>query len=129
MRARLGESWLAVAEDAEVHGRVIPPAVIERGVHVAPGAQVGSLVVLGEDVRVGPGSTVERSVMLSGAEIGAGCALRDCIVAAGCRSARAAAIEGGAVLGEGVTVGADNTIARGARIFPGVTLPDGAIKF
>ena len=35
----------------------------------------------------------------------------------------------GAVLGEGVTVGADNTIAHGARIFPGVTLPDGAIKF
>jgi acetyltransferase-like isoleucine patch superfamily enzyme len=28
-----------------------------------------------------------------------------------------------------VTVGADNTIAYGARIFPGVTLPDGAIKF
>ena len=33
------------------------------------------------------------------------------------------------MLGEGVTVGADNVIARGARIFPGVTLPDGAIKF
>jgi len=33
------------------------------------------------------------------------------------------------VLGEGVTVGADNVIAHGARIFPGVTLPDGAIKF
>ena len=33
------------------------------------------------------------------------------------------------MLGEGVTVGADNTIARGARIFPGVNIPDGAIKF
>jgi acetyltransferase-like isoleucine patch superfamily enzyme len=28
-----------------------------------------------------------------------------------------------------VTVGSDNTIAHGARIFPGVTLPDGAVKF
>jgi len=26
-------------------------------------------------------------------------------------------------------VGADNVISRGARIFPGVELPDGAIKF
>jgi len=129
VRARLGDSWLAVAQDTEVHGRVIPPAVIERGVHIAPGAHVGSLVVLGENVRVGPGSTVERSVILSGAEIGANCTLRDCIIAAGCRVGDGSRIEGGAVLGEGVTVGADNTIAYGARIFPGVTLPDGALRF
>jgi mannose-1-phosphate guanylyltransferase len=129
VRARLGESWLAIADGAEIHGRAVPPAVIERGAHVAPGAHVGSLVVLGENVHVGPGSTVERSVILSGAEIGPGCTLRDCIVAAGARVGAGTRIEGGAVLGEGVTVGADNTIARGARIFPGVTLPDGAIKF
>ncbi|HKH78601.1 MAG TPA: NDP-sugar synthase [Solirubrobacteraceae bacterium] len=129
VRARLGESWLAIAPGAEVHGRAVPPAVIERGAHVAPGAHVGSLVVLGENVRVGHGSTVERSVILSGAEIGENCTLRDCIVAAGCRVGDGSRIEGGAVLGEGVTVGADNTIARGARIFPGVNIPDGAIKF
>ena len=129
VRARLGDSWLAVDAGAELHGRAIPPAVIERGAHVAPGAHVGSLVVLGRDVRVGAGSTVERSVLLSGAEIGIGCTLRDCVVAAGCRVGDRTRVEGGAVLGEGVTVGADNTIARGARIFPNVTLPDGAIKF
>jgi mannose-1-phosphate guanylyltransferase len=33
------------------------------------------------------------------------------------------------VLGEGVTIGADNVITHGARIFPGVQLPDGAIRF
>ena len=46
-----------------------------------------------------------------------------------CRVGAARAITGGAVLGEGVTIGADNVITRGARIFPGVVLPDGAIKF
>ena len=93
------------------------------------GAHVGSLVVLGHDVRIGAGSTVERSVILNGSDIGENCTLRDCIVAAGCRIGAGTRIEEGAVLGEGVTVGADNTIAGGARIFPGVTLPDGAIKF
>jgi mannose-1-phosphate guanylyltransferase len=129
VRERLGEDWLAVDEHAQIHGRAIPPAVIERGVCVAPGAHVGSLVVLGENVYVGAGSRVERSVILSGAEIGAGCVLRDCVVAAGCRVGDGTRIEGGAILGEGVTVGAGNTIACGARIFPGVTLPDGAIRF
>ncbi len=108
---------------------MIPPAVIERGVRIAPGAHVGSLVVLGEDVSIGAGATVERAVIMRGSEIGEGCTLRDCIVAGGCRVGADTQISGGAVLGEGVTVGADNVIARGARIFPGVALPDGAIKF
>ena len=129
VRERLGGDWLVVDDGAEVHGRVIPPAVLERGVRVAEGAHVGSLVVLAEDVSVGAGSTVERAVVLEGTQIGEGCELRDCIVAAGCRSAHGTQITGGAVLGEGVTVGADNVITRGARIFPGVELPDGAIEF
>jgi mannose-1-phosphate guanylyltransferase len=126
---RLGSDWLAVDDGAEIAGRVIPPALLERGVRVAEGAQVGSLVVLGEGVSIGEHASVERSVILNGTEIGAGCTLRDCIVGAGCRIGAGTTITGGAVLGEGVTVGADNVLAHGARIFPGVALPDGAIKF
>ncbi len=129
VRERLGSDWLAVDEGAEVLGRVIPPAVLERGVRVAAGAHVGSLVVLGADVSIAAGSRVERAVILQGAQIGEGCELRDCIVAAGCRVGARCKITGGAVLGENVSVGADNVITRGARIFPGVELPDGAIEF
>jgi mannose-1-phosphate guanylyltransferase len=126
---RLGDGWLAIDDGATVQGRVVPPAVIERGAHVAPGAHVGSLVVLGDGVTIGAGTTVERTVIMRGSEIGEGCTLRDCIVAGGCRVGARSTISGGAVLGEGVTIGADNAIACGARIFPGVTLPDGAIRF
>jgi mannose-1-phosphate guanylyltransferase len=126
---RLGSDWLAVDDGAEVRGRVIPPAVLERGVCVGDGTQVGSLVVLAEDVSIGAGSIVERAVILNGAQIGDSCTLRGCIVAAGCRVGARTQITGGAVLGEGVTIGADNVITRGARVFPGVVLPDGAIKF
>jgi mannose-1-phosphate guanylyltransferase len=129
VRERLGDDWLAVDDGAEVRGRVIPPAVLERGVRVGEGAHVGSLVVLAEDVSIGAGATVERSVVLHGAQVGEGCELRDCIIAAGCRIGAGTKITGGAVLGEGVSVGADNVITRGARIFPGVELPDHAIEF
>jgi mannose-1-phosphate guanylyltransferase len=126
---RLGGDWLAVDERAEVLGRVIPPALLGPGVHVARGAHVGALAVLGADVSIGAGSTVERAVVLDGTQIGEGCSLRDCIVAARCSVGARTQISGGAVLGEGVSVGADNVITRGARIFPGVQLPDGAIEF
>jgi mannose-1-phosphate guanylyltransferase len=33
------------------------------------------------------------------------------------------------VVGEGVKIGPGNMLAAGARIFPGVELPDGAIRF
>jgi mannose-1-phosphate guanylyltransferase len=129
VQARMGDGFLSVDQAADVRGRVIPPAVLERGVTVAEGAHVGSLVVLAQDVSVGAATAIERAVIMNGAEIGEGCVLRDCIIAAGARIGPRTQITGGAVLGEGVTVGADNVITHGARIFPGVTLPDGAISF
>jgi mannose-1-phosphate guanylyltransferase len=126
---RLAGDWVAIDAGADVRGRVIPPAVVERGASVAEGAHVGSLVVLGEDVTVATGCSVERAVILNGSEIADGCVLSDCIVAAGCRIGPRSRITDGAVLGEGVTIGANNVISRGARIFPGVALPDGAIEF
>jgi mannose-1-phosphate guanylyltransferase len=125
----MGDRFLSVDGDADVAGRVIPPAVIQRGCRIESGAHVGSLVVLGEGVQIGTGTTVERAVVLNGARIGAHCVLRDCIVSAGCVVGDGSQVTGGAVLGEGVTVGAENVITRGARLFPNVELPDGALRF
>lgn len=73
----LGDTYLAVGERVEAEGRIVPPALVDRGCTIARGAHVGSLVVLGEGVRVGEGSTIERSVVLNGAQIGRSCVLRD----------------------------------------------------
>jgi mannose-1-phosphate guanylyltransferase len=126
---RLGESFTAIADDVTMTGRVVPPAVVERGCEIAAGAHVGSLVVLGENVAVGEHTRIERSVVLQGSEIGAGCVLTDCIVSAGVRVGDRTVVSGGAVLGEGVTVGADNVLTSGVRVFPHTEIPDGAIKF
>jgi len=129
VQERLGASYLAVGERVVAEGRIVPPAIVERGCTIAAGAHVGSLVVLGEGVSVGQGSTIERAVVLNGAEIGAGCVLQDCIVGAGARIGDGTVVSGGAVLGEGVTVGAHNVLTRGVRLFPQTDLQDGAITF
>jgi mannose-1-phosphate guanylyltransferase len=126
---RLGPGYLSIGERVQAEGRIVPPALVDRGCEIAAGAHVGSLVVLGEGVSVGEGTTIERSVVLNGAEIGAHCVLRDCIVAAGVRVGEGSEISGGAVLGEGVTVGARNVLSRGVRVFPQTNLPEGAITF
>jgi mannose-1-phosphate guanylyltransferase len=125
----LDDGFLAVAEGVASEGRIVPPAVVEGGCRIGAGSRVGSLAVLGADVTVGAGTTIERAVVLRGAEIGDGCVLGECIVGAGARVGERTHVDGGAVLGEGVTVGAGNVVSAGARIFPGVTLPDRAILF
>jgi mannose-1-phosphate guanylyltransferase len=129
VRERLGDGYLAVDESAEIEGRVVPPAVVDRQSVVAAGAQVGPLVVLGQGVTVGSGATIERAVVMQGAEIGQDCVVRDCIVAAGARIGPRTQVTGGSVLGEGVTIGADCVVTRGARVFPGVEIPDGGLTF
>ena len=126
---RLGTSYLEVAGDVEAEGRIIPPALAGSGCRVAAGARVGSQAVLGQGVRIGADTIVESAVVLNGAEVGPGCTLRHCIIGPGARVGANTVVEGGVVLGEGVTVGADNVLRAGARIFPGVELPDSAILF
>jgi len=125
----LGDNYLSVAGDGSFTGRVVPPARVGTGCRIAGDARVGSLAVLGDNVRVGESTTIERAVVFDGAEIGPNCHLRYCILGAGARIGANTHIEDGTVLGEGVTVGSDNILTHGARIFPGVSLPDGAIRF
>jgi mannose-1-phosphate guanylyltransferase len=125
----MGAAYLSVPESVESGGRVVPPALVEESVTIAEGARVGSLAVLGHHVRVGAGAVVERAVVLQGAEIGEGAVVRDCIVAAGARIGDHTIVDGGAVIGEGVVIGPHNHLSCGARVFPGVELPDGGIRF
>jgi len=126
---RLGDEFLAIDPSATIDGRVAPPAVVERDATIAAGAHVGSLAMIAEGVSIGAGSTVERSVVLRGARIGADCVLRDCIVCPGAVIGDRTQVTGGAMVGEGVTIGADNVVARGARLFPGMEVPDGGLAF
>ena len=94
-------------------------AVIGAGSEIAPDAQIGELVVLGEGVRVGAGASIERSVVLADARIGAGCVLRDCIVAERAKIGAYAELEEGVVIGEDAEIGERELIAAGTRISPG----------
>jgi mannose-1-phosphate guanylyltransferase len=129
IQARMGDQYLHIADDVENAGRIIPAALVEPGCRIGENARVGGRVVLDRGVRVGRGSVIDNAVIMQGTEIGEDCVVRGAIVGPGCRIGDRTRIEDHAVLGEGVTIGADNVVAKGARVFPGVSLPDGALRF
>ena len=125
----MGDHYLCVEAGTRNEGRVIPSALVERDCTIAPDARIGGRVVLEAGVSVGAHTTIERAVVLRGSTIGANCTLSGCIVAGGVVIGDNTHVEGLAVLGEGVTIGAGNVVANGARVFPGVTIPDGGLLF
>ena len=108
---------------------VVAPAVVGADCRIAEGAHVGGRVVLGDGVTIGQRSVVERAVVLDGASIGADCVLRDCVVGPGARVGDHSRVQNLAMLGQDVSIGAGNVVTNGARVFAGVSLPDGALQF
>ena len=127
--ARMGRRFTCVEDGVSNAGRIVPSALVESDCRIAAGARIGGRAVLEHGVVVGDGTTIESSVVMQGAEIGAHCTLRGCIVAAGAKIGEHCVIEGMSVIGEGVVLGAGNVVSNGARLFPGVTLPDGGLRF
>ena len=126
---QLREASLTLVLDSKIDGRVVAPALVGPGCAVHTRALIGSLTVLGREVDVEEGAHLERSVLLDRARIGAHARITGSIVGPGVQIGRRCRIDGGVVLGEGVTIGPDNVLSAGARIFPGVELPAGAIRF
>ncbi len=80
-------------------------------------------------MRIGEGAHIEGSVLFDGASVGAHSVISGAILGPGASVGDRCHVETGVVLGADVRLGSDNMLAAGARIFPGVQLPDRAITF
>ncbi|WP_030793238.1 sugar phosphate nucleotidyltransferase [Streptomyces sp. NRRL S-920] len=119
-----------------VLGRAPSPAVPGRRgeglamptASVAPGAKLTGGTVVGENARIGEGARISGSTVLAGAVVEPGAVITDSFVGSGARVG-ARAVLSGAVIGDGASVGADNELREGARVWCGATLAPGAIRF
>ncbi|MDV6013913.1 NDP-sugar synthase [Haloechinothrix sp. LS1_15] len=98
------------------------------------GARVDPDAIVDGGTAVGAGATIERgarvsgSVLLDGAVVAADAVVCDSVLGTDSRVGRAAVLDG-AVLGDGAAVGARCELIPGARLWPGVTIPDTGIRF
>ena len=64
-----------------------------------------------DGVHIGAGAVIERSIIGFGARIGPRALIRD------------------GVIGDGADIGARCELLRGARVWPGIIIPDGGIRY
>jgi len=102
-------------------------ALVLRGAQVSPTAHVGGGTSVGRDVVIGDGASVDGCVLFDGAIIDSGARVSGSIIGAGARIGEACVLEG-VVVGDGAIVGAHNELREGARIWPGIQIPNLAIR-
>ncbi len=112
----------AQVNDEELDG----PVVIGENVRVDQGARISPYCVIADNVVVGAGATVERSVIAEGTYVGEGAELVDTLVGRSSYIQERARILERSALGDDVIVGEGATVAPDVKIFPHKTVESGA---
>ncbi len=110
LKGHRGESLVHDGAAVSPGALLIGGTVVGRGAEIAGGARLDGAVIF-DGAKVEAGAVIERSIIGFGARIGPRALLRD------------------AVIGDGADIGARCELLRGARVWPGVTIPDGGIRY
>jgi mannose-1-phosphate guanylyltransferase len=102
--------------------------LVHDGAAVAPGALLIGGTVVGRGAEIGPGARLDGAVIFDGVKVGAGSVIERSIIGFGARIGPRALIRDG-VIGDGADIGARCELLRGARVWPGVMIPDGGIRY
>ncbi len=103
-------------------------SLVHEGAGIAPGAVLIGGTVVGRGCEVGPRARLDGAVLFDGSVVEAGAVVERSIVGKGARIGPRALIRD-TVIGDGADVGARCELLRGARVWPGVALPDGGVRF
>jgi mannose-1-phosphate guanylyltransferase len=103
-------------------------SLVHDGAAVAPGALLIGGTVVGRGAEIGPGTRLDGAVIFDGVRVEAGSVIERSIIGFGVRIGPRALIRDG-VIGDGADIGARCELLRGARVWPGVAIPDGGIRY
>ena len=98
------------------------------GADIAADAFLAGGTTVGAGAHVGAGAVVQGSVLFDGAVVAAGARVRDSVIGRGARVETGTSLDT-VVVGDGAEIGAHNELRAGVRIWPGVRIPDAAIRF
>lgn len=103
-------------------------ALLLAGAKVAPSASLTDGTTVGADVQIGDGSRVSGSVLMDGARIGDGALVERSVIGPGASIGDETVVRD-AVVGDGASIGASCELLAGLRVWPGLVVPDGGLRF
>lgn len=120
------EPGVWIDNDAHIMGGaiIVPPVYIGKGSIIEKGARIESYSSVCENVYVGEGASIKRSIVLPSSHVGKRCALRGCILCDKSEACDEAAIYDGAILGGGSVLGKRSIIRPNVKVWPSKQLPD-----
>jgi mannose-1-phosphate guanylyltransferase len=103
-------------------------ALLLAGAKVSPSASLTDGTTVGADVQIGDGSRVSGSVLMDGARIGDGALIERSVIGPGASIGDDTVVRD-AVVGDGASIGASCELMAGLRVWPGLVVPDGGLRF
>lgn len=103
-------------------------ALVLDGASIDPGAQLSGGSSIGADCVVESGAHVAESVLFNGVRVAEGAVIERSIVGAGA-TIGAGAVLRGVIIGDEAHIGPRCELLDGARVWPGVDLPEHGIRF
>jgi mannose-1-phosphate guanylyltransferase len=106
----------------------IGESLLLPGADVAADAEVSGGTTVGENAIVHSGAQISGSVLFDRAEIGADAVVEDSVLGIGAKVGAGSVLRG-VVLGDGAVIGAGCELLNGMRVWPGMELAAGSVRF
>ncbi|MEY2471769.1 MAG: mannose-phosphate guanylyltransferase / phosphomannomutase [Actinomycetota bacterium] len=119
--------WVGAGADVHPDARIDGPCIIGHDCRVDAGAHLAPYTVLGDNVRVGADSYIERSVVHDNSHLGRAVRLRGAIVGRRGDLRYGSRCEEDVVLGDECFVGEHAVINQGVKVYPFKTVEPGAV--
>jgi mannose-1-phosphate guanylyltransferase len=121
--------WLE--EDCDIHpsAKIIGPVVIGKGCTVEQGARISGPAVLGVECSVGQGTTIDEAILWCNVKLGKDVTVRNSVVGNNSIVGDSTWIIDSSIISDDVTIGSNNKLEHGIRVWPGTTIEDNAISF
>lgn len=121
--------WVDEGTTIDASVRLLGPLVIGPGVTIGRGARIIGPTVIGAHCTIEHDVTIEESVLWEHNHISEGATLQRCMVGKHNIIGARTAVAGQAIVSDNCTIGADNRLDHGIRLWPGTALKDEAISF
>lgn len=121
--------WLENGADIHSSAQIVGPVVLGPHVSIARGARIIGPTVIGAHCQIGADVSIEDAVLWEDNQIGEGSTLRSCVLGRGNHIGAHTLISDGTIISDECSLGDENRLERGIKLWPGTTLQDKAISF